>query len=104
MQHLYRRIDKDPRFRALARQRSQLGWTLAALVLVAYYGFIFCIAWRPAWLATTLGEGTAITVGLAWGLGVMLLGIGLTGVYVHKANSVFDGLNADILRDATRDE
>lgn len=104
MQHLYQRIDEDPRFHALARERGRLGWTLAALVLVAYYGFILCIAWQPSLLAATLGDGTTITVGLAWGLGVMFLAIGLTGVYVYRANSVFDGLNADILRDATRDE
>lgn len=104
MQHLYRRIDQDPRFHALARQRSRLGWTLAALVLGAYHGFIFCIAWRPAWLAETLAPGTALTVGLAWGLGVMVLGIGLTGIYVHRANSAFDRLNAEILQDATRHE
>ena len=104
MQHLYRRIDQDPRFHALARRRSRLGWSLAGAVLLCYYGFIFCIAWRPAWLAGTLAPGTALTVGLAWGLGVMFLCIALTGIYVQRANRVFDRLNAELLRDATRDE
>ena len=103
MQHLYQRIDRDPRFHALARQRGRLGWTLAGLVLVAYYGFILCIAWRPALLATTLTDETAFTWGLAWGLGVMFLAIGLTGVYIHRANRVFDKLNAEILQAASRD-
>ena len=75
MDERYQRVDQDPRFRALARQRARLGWGLATLVMVAYFGFIFGIAWQPDLLARKLWAGTAFTWGLAWGLGVMFLGL-----------------------------
>ena len=103
MDERYQRVDQDPRFRALARQRARLGWGLASLVMVAYFGFIFGIAWQPDLLARKLWAGTAFTWGLAWGLGVMFLGLGLTGVYVKRANGVFDRLNSEIVESATRD-
>ena len=103
MRHLYERIDRDPRFHALARRRSLLGWGLSCAVLVAYYAFILAIAFAPQQLARPLGADTVLTVGIAAGLGVIGLSIALTGLYVWRANRSFDRLNAEIVSDATRD-
>ncbi len=103
MRHLYERIDRDPRFHALAKERSRLGWTLSGLVLLAYYGFVLAIAFAPNWLAMPLGPDTVVTVGIATGLGVIALSVALTGLYVWRANSSFDRLNADIVDAATRE-
>jgi len=103
MQHLYERIDRDPRFHALARRRSLLGWGLSAAVLIAYYAFVLAIAFVPGLLATPLGPDTVLTVGIIAGLAVIVLSVGLTGIYVWRANRTFDGLNAAIVGDATRD-
>ena len=103
MQHLYERIDRDPRFHALARRRSLLGWGLSAAVLVAYYAFVLAIAFAPDLLAAPLGPDTVLTVGIMAGLSVIVMSVGLTGIYVWRANRTFDGLNAEIVGDATRD-
>lgn len=103
MQHLYERIDRDPRFHALARRRSLLGWGLSAAVLVAYYAFVLAIAFAPELLAAPLGPDTVLTVGIIAGLAVIVMSVGLTGIYVWRANRTFDGLNAEIVGDATRD-
>ena len=103
MEQQYALIDRDPRFQALIRRRSRLGWGLTGIVLATYYAFIFCIAWQPAWLATPLA-GSWLTAGLASGLGIIASSIGLTGLYVHRANAEFDTLNAAIVRDAHRHE
>jgi uncharacterized membrane protein (DUF485 family) len=103
MRHLYARIDRDPRFHALARARSRLGWTLSGFVLVAYYGFVLAIAFAPGWLARPLGADTVVTVGIAAGLGVIGLSVALTGVYVWRANRTFDRLNAEIVAAARED-
>ena len=102
MRHLYERIDRDPRFHALARARSRLGWTLSSIVLVAYYGFVLAIAFAPRWLARPLGPDTVGTVGIVAGIGVIALSVGLTGIYVWRANAIFDRLNADIVDAALR--
>jgi len=102
MRHLYERIDRDPRFHALARRRSLLGWGLGCAVLVAYYSFILAIAFAPQLLARRLADDTVLTVGIAAGLGVIGFSVALTGVYVWRANRTFDRLNAEIVDDAMR--
>lgn len=103
MREIYERIDRDPRFHALARQRSLLGWGLSAVVLVAYYAFVLVMAFAPGLLARPLGDDTVVTVGIAAGLAVIGLSVALTGVYVWHANRSFDVLNSAIVGDAVRD-
>ncbi|PAX06728.1 DUF485 domain-containing protein [Sphingomonas lenta] len=79
----------DPRYRRLVRRRSRLGWTLTALMLVAYFGFILLVAFAKPLLARPLAGG-ATSVGIPIGLGVILLAIALTGVYVRRVNREFD--------------
>lgn len=103
MREIYERIDRDPRFHALARQRRMLGWSLSGAVLVAYYSFVLVIAFAPELLARPLGPDTVLTIGIAAGLGVIGLSVALTGVYVWHANRSFDVLNSAIVGDAVRD-
>jgi uncharacterized membrane protein (DUF485 family) len=85
----------NPDFRELERARGQLGWTLSAIMLVIYFGFVFLVAFAPKLLATPVYG--AMTLGFPLGLGVILAAIALTGVYVNRANAVFDVLTARIV-------
>jgi uncharacterized membrane protein (DUF485 family) len=88
----------DPRYRRLVRRRSRLGWTLGAVMLAAYLGFILLVAFAKPLLATSLAGG-ATTLGIPIGLSVILLAVVLTGVYVHRANRDFDGEMAALVRE-----
>ncbi|MEQ8230454.1 MAG: DUF485 domain-containing protein [Gammaproteobacteria bacterium] len=101
MDALYQKIFDDPEFQALQRRRSRLSWTLATIMLVVYYAFILVIAFRPALFAAPLGAGTVITWGIPIGVGIILLGFVLTGVYVYRANGEFDRTTAAIVRRLT---
>ena len=101
MEDIYRRIDADPRFHALARARSRLGWTLSATVLLAYFAFIFAIAFAPDWLAQPLHAGTVVTTGILAGVLVIVLCVSLTGVYIWQANRRYDGQNRAIVDEAS---
>ena len=79
----------DPRYQRLVRRRSKLGWTLTALMLVVYFGFILLVAFAKPFMGSSLAGG-ATSVGIPIGIGVILFAIGLTGVYVHRANRKFD--------------
>lgn len=103
MDALHARITGNPAFHALQARRSRLAWTLCAGVLAAYYGFILMIAYAPDTFRQPLHEGTSVTLGVAWGMAVVVICIALTGVYVWRANREFDRLNAQILEEATRD-
>jgi uncharacterized membrane protein (DUF485 family) len=85
------RVAADPRYQALVRQRGRFTWTLTAIMLAAYFGFILLIAFDKDLLATPIGTGVT-SIGIPAGLGVILLAIGLTGLYVRRANRDYDGM------------
>jgi len=86
----YRTIYADPAFQAVQRRRSRFSWLLASIMLVTYFGFILVIAFEPALLAIPLGPDTVITWGIPIGVGIIVLGFVLTGLYVRRANGEFD--------------
>lgn len=85
------RVAADPRYLALVRQRGRFTWTLTAVMLIAYFGFILLIAFDKDLLARPVGAGVT-SLGIPVGLGVILLAIGLTGLYVRRANRDYDGM------------
>lgn len=91
------RIKNDPRFAELVRKRSRFAWTLSAIMLAIYYGFILVIAFAPEVLGTRLGPNTVTTVGIPVGILIIVSAIVLTGIYARRANSEFDALNHQII-------
>jgi uncharacterized membrane protein (DUF485 family) len=87
-------VRDNPDFKELERARGGLGRTLTAIMLVVYFGFVLMVAYAPKLMATpVLGN---ITLGFPLGLGVILIAIALTGIYVVRANAVFDVLTRRI--------
>ena len=101
MQALYRRVYHNERFHALERRRSRFSWTLAAVMSLIYYSFILVIAFSPELFAQRISEGSVITWGIPTGLAVIISSFVLTGVYVFRANRVFDRLRAELLEEIT---
>ena len=95
------RIEANPKYQALKRQRSRFGWLLTLLMLLAYYGFIGLIAFDKEFLAKPIGAGVT-TLGIPIAFGVIVFTIAITGLYVRRANGEYDRLTAEILEDATR--
>ena len=95
------KIKSHPKYAQLKSQRNSFGWTLSILMLVVYYGYIALIAFDKAFLAQPIGAGVT-TLGIPLGMGVIVFTIVITGIYVARANSAYDSLTQDILKDATR--
>jgi uncharacterized membrane protein (DUF485 family) len=93
------RIEGDPNYRALVKERTAFGWTLAIIMLVLYYAYIAIVAFIPSVIAIKV-TGT-ITVGIFLGAGLIVLSILLTGIYVARANSRYDDLTRAIVASAT---
>ncbi len=87
----------NPRFQALVKARARLGWTLTAVMLAIYYGFILLIAYDGSFLAQIVA-GSATSLGLVIGLGVLLSAFILVAVYVAVANTKFDAMTAELNR------
>lgn len=86
---LLHRISEDPRYRAVVARRARFGWTLTIVMIAIFLGFLLLVAFDKALLGRPIGDG-ATTLGIPIGLGVILAGIALTGVYVRRANRDFD--------------
>ena len=93
-----RRVALSPRYRQLVRERSRFSWMLTVVILAIFFGYMLLIAFAPGLLARPIGDG-ATTLGIPLGIGVILSGIVLTGIYVHRANSRLDPLIRQIVEE-----
>lgn len=98
---LVRRITTNPKYQKLVAKRTSYGWILTIVMMVVYYGYIAVIAFDKELLAVRLGEGV-MTVGIPVGLGVIAFTILITGIYVRRANSEFDTLTAEIVKESAK--
>ena len=95
------KIQSHPKYQQLRAKRSSFGWTLTILMLVVYYGYIALIAFNKPFLATPIGAGVT-TLGIPIGMGVIVFTIVITAIYVRRANSEYDDLTAEILKDVNK--
>lgn len=95
-------IRNNPKFRHLVRTRNAWATALTLLVVVVYFGYILLIAFDKDLLASKLAPDSVISIGIPMGLGVILFTILITAVYVHLANTRFDQMAAEVLREAGR--
>lgn len=98
-QELAAKIQENPRFKELVERRNRFAWPLAILVLVVYYTYILVIAFNPGVFGTPISQDSVITIGIPIGAGIILLSWVLTGIYVHRANTVFDDLTNKIIEE-----
>ncbi|MGC9561293.1 DUF485 domain-containing protein [Brachymonas sp. M4Q-1] len=95
------KIRSNPKYQELRARRNRYGWILTILMMVVYYGFIALIAFDKAFLAQPMGDGVT-TLGIPIGLAVIVFTILITVMYVRRANTEFDALNQQILKDAAQ--
>ena len=95
------KIQSHPKYLELQRTRNRFGVILTVLMLVVYYGYIGLIAFDKSFLAQPIGAGVT-TLGIPIGMGVIVFTIVITGIYVRRANSRYDDLTRDILKDVNK--
>lgn len=95
------KIQRNPKYQALKARRNKLGWTLAVLMWIVYYGYIALIAFDKEFLARPLGSGVT-TLGIPIGMGVIVFTVAIVVYYVRRANNEFDAVTREILEEAAR--
>lgn len=85
-------LASNPHYQQLVHRRRRLSLLLSLVMLVTYVGFILLIAFKPGLLGTPIAEGSPITFGIPLGIGLILLAMVITGIYVHVSNTEFDAL------------
>jgi uncharacterized membrane protein (DUF485 family) len=96
-------IQASPAYRRLIASRRRFSFTLTALMIAAYYGFILFVAVAPHLLARPLYAGATTTLGVVVGVGIIAVAIGLTGWYVLHANRTLDPAMRALLLDAPKE-
>ena len=92
------RISQHPKYRELKAKRTSLGWWLTLAGMLSYYGFILLVAFDKPLLAQKIGGGVT-TLGMPIGVAVIVFTIIITWVYIRRANSEFDSLTEQIVRE-----
>ncbi len=95
----------DPKFQELTRSRSALGWTLASIMWVIYFGFILLVAFNKDdghILSGKISQGSTTSVAIVAGFALLVITFLITAVYVAIANTKFDRLEAELRNEVVR--
>src|SRR6202048_5555086 len=95
---LTRRVASNASFKTLVRERFALRFILSAIVILTYFSFILLVAFSPSSLATPVTANSVVSVGIALGVGLILLSVVLTTIYVWRANKRFEALTQQVLK------
>jgi len=95
------RIRANPKYQELVSKRNSYSWMMTIIMLVVYYGYIVLIAFNKEFLAQKLGAGVT-SMGIPIGVGVILFTVVITGVYIRRANTEFDALKEQVIKEATK--
>lgn len=101
--NMVEKIKSNPSYQKLVTERSSFAWKLTITILVVYYAFILLIAFSPEVLGAKIAVGGMATVGIPVGVAIIVFAFILTGIYVKRANTEFDGLLEQVKEDLARE-
>lgn|SRR5574343_762298 len=101
---MYQHMRANPKFQELVARRGRFAWTLSLITLVMFYGFVLVVAFNPMSLGQPIAEGSRWTVGVTVELFMFVFFWILTAVYVKRANTEFDAINQEIIKDAWKEQ
>ena len=99
---LVARIVANPKYEKLVSMRSSYSIIMTILIMLIYYGYILLVAYDKEFLAQKIGAGLTTSIGIPMGVGVIVLTIIITNIYVRRANTEFDDLNGEIIKEANK--
>ena len=100
---IYERLRRNPKFDELVQKRGSFARTLAAIVLIIFYGFFLLVAFEPKMLGQPIAEGSMWAIGYTIEMAMFVFFWILTFIYVRRANGEFDDLTAQIIKGAQKE-
>ena len=92
------RILHNPKFKEMVAKKRNLSWTLTAIMLIVYVGFMLLVGYNKQFLLSSISGGVT-TWGIPLGLGIIVLSFILCAVYSYIANNKLDQLNEEAMRE-----
>lgn len=96
------RIQKNPKFLQMVSIRNNYSIIMTVMMMVVYFGYILLIAFDKQFLATKISAGAVTSIGIPMGIGVLVFTIVLTAIYVRRANTEFDDMKNEIVKEASK--
>ena len=93
------RVEANPKYHRLLHVRRSFSIVMTVLVMLVYYGYIVLIAFDKELLATPLSSTGVTTLGVPIGMGVIVFTVVITAIYVRRANSEFDKMKNEIIKE-----
>ncbi|MCL1886459.1 MAG: DUF485 domain-containing protein [Betaproteobacteria bacterium] len=90
---------QHPDFKKMEMEKNRISWFFSFLVFAVYVAYILYIGINPEFFSRPLVAGSAITIGIYAGIGIILFSIILTGIYVRKVNKKFDEVTQKVIHD-----
>ena len=91
-------ILQNPKFKEMVAKKSRLSWTLTAIMLIVYVGFMLLVGYNKEFLMRSF-DGGVITWGIPLGLSIIVLSFVLTAVYSYIANTKLDPLTREAMKE-----
>ena len=91
-------ILQNPKFKEIVAKKSKLSWTLTAIMLFVYVGFMLLVGYNKEFLMSSFSGGVT-TWGMPLGLSIIVLSFLLCGVYSYVANNKLDQLTKDAMKE-----
>lgn len=95
------RIQASPAYIMLRKKRNRLGGILTIIALIVYYGWIALIAFNKQFLSERIGSGVT-TIAIPIGIGVIVVMVLLTAIYILVANSSYDTYTDEIKKEVQK--
>lgn len=93
------RIYNDPRFKDVVRKKQRFSLWLLLFSLGLYILLILFVGFAPDLVGKPITPQMVTTWGIPAGFFLIIWTIGLTAFYVHKTNTVYDPMTADLLKE-----
>ena len=96
------RIRSNPKFLQMVKIRNNYSIIMSIMMMVVYFGYILLIAFNKQFLAIKVSEGSVMSIGIPMGLGVLVFTIIITAIYVRRANTEFDAMKDEVVKEASK--
>ena len=82
-------------FNELVKKQNILSYSFALIILSVYFMFIIIIGFKPNIFSSFLND-SKLTIGIVYGVSIIIFSIILTTIYVLLANKILDKIREKI--------
>lgn len=89
----------NPDFQRLVKLRGRVSQVFSLIIVIGYGIYILGTAFAPGFMSRPITEGGSLTYGIVIAILVILLGMVTSGIYTWWANTKFDVMKQELLKE-----